>query len=75
LTNVDALLEDTLDTMDSLARVYAAEGKVQDAEVLYVECVRTRIGAYGKLHPKTLKSMYSLAKLHVEQVVATLPYL
>jgi len=45
---------DTLSSMNNLAVLYQSQGKYDEAEPLYVECLRIRREVLGDNHPDTL---------------------
>jgi len=53
--------------MNNLAGLYESQGKYDEAEPLYVECLRMRREVLGDNHPDTLSSMNNLAVLYKSQ--------
>jgi len=45
---------DTLISMNNLAALYQSQGKYDEAEPLYVECLKLRREVLGDNHPDTL---------------------
>ena len=58
---------DTLNSMNGLASLYYSQGKYDEAEPLYVECLALRKAILGTSHPYTLTSMNNLAGLYDSQ--------
>ena len=54
---------DTLNSMNNLADIYGSQGKYDQAEPLYVECLDLRKAILGASHPDTLISMNNLAEI------------
>jgi tetratricopeptide (TPR) repeat protein len=58
---------DTLRSLSNLAALYNNQGKYDQAEPMYVECVERRKTILGDLHPDTLQSLNDLAALYKNQ--------
>jgi len=58
---------DTLTSMNNLAALYKSQGKYDEAEPLYVECLATSKQVLGDRHPSTLTFMNNLAGLYERQ--------
>jgi len=57
----------TLTSMNNLAVLYESQGKYDDAEPLFMECLEKTKRALGPDHPDTLASMNNLARLYESQ--------
>ena len=53
--------------MNNLALLYENQGKYDEAEPVYVECLALRKAILGTSHPDTLNSMNNLAGLYESQ--------
>ena len=53
--------------MNNLAGLYKSQGKYDEAEPLYVDCLDKTRTALGDRHPSTLTSMNNLAGLYKRQ--------
>lgn len=50
--------------MNTLAKLYIAQGRYADAEELYLETIRTQHHVLGDTHPHTLESWNNLIDLY-----------
>ena len=57
----------TLTSMNNLALLLQAQGKLDEAKPLYVETLEARGATLGPKHPSTLTSMSNLAALLLAQ--------
>jgi tetratricopeptide (TPR) repeat protein len=53
--------------MNNLAYLYHSQGRYDEAEPLYVECLELRKAILGASHPYTLASMNNLVNLYISQ--------
>jgi serine/threonine protein kinase/tetratricopeptide (TPR) repeat protein len=58
---------ETLSTLHQLANLYWYQGKLTQAESLYLEVIEQRSRLVGKDHPTTLQADYDLASLYILQ--------
>jgi CHAT domain-containing protein/tetratricopeptide (TPR) repeat protein len=57
----------TLTTLNSVAFLYRAQGRNDEAEALYREALQARRAVLGSRHPDTLQSLNNLAVLYLAQ--------
>jgi hypothetical protein len=62
---------DTLIGMDHLAYVLTLLGNLDQARILRQDAVRIRCKILGEQHPRTVKSLVLLARLHLQQKLWT----
>ena len=57
---------DTLMSMNNLAALYKIQGRYEEAEPLYLQCLEGRRMKLGADGPNSVRSMYRLASLKKE---------
>ena len=53
--------------MNNLASIYNEQGKYDEAEVLYKQCLERRIAVLGENHPNTISTISNLEAMYESQ--------
>jgi hypothetical protein len=57
----------TLNSMNGLASLYRAQGRYDEAELLYLETLEARKSVLGDNHPHTVGTLYDLACVEAQR--------
>jgi tetratricopeptide (TPR) repeat protein len=57
----------TLDTINNLGRLYAYQGRLAEAETMYIRALRGKEKAWGSEHTSTLDTVNNLGSLYADQ--------